>query len=155
MKAYFIILTALFSSCVTNYYDRTESFTFSWKIGDFEQASQEIEKLAESGPKRDRMLYRMEEGAIKRLQNDFEGSIRAISLAGDFYEKWFGVYLQSQTKISEELASTIGSKEWKPYKSRVYERVMLRVYQALNYLQLGKEGPVSYTHLTLPTTPYV
>ena len=140
MKPYFIILTALFSSCISNHYDRTESFTFSWKIGDFDQASQEIEQLAESGPKRDRMLYRMEEGAIKRLQNDFEGSIRAFSLAGDYYEKWFGVHLQSQTKISEELGSTIGSQEWKPYKSRVYERVMLRVYQALNYLQLGKEG---------------
>jgi hypothetical protein len=53
VKAYFIILTALFSSCVSNHYDRTESFTFSWKIGDFDQASQEIEKLAESGLKRE------------------------------------------------------------------------------------------------------
>ena len=81
------------------------SFIFSWKIGDFNQASHDIEKLAESGPKRDRMLYRKEEGTVKRLQNDFEGSIRAFSLAGDYYEKWFGVHLQSQTKITEEFGN--------------------------------------------------
>jgi hypothetical protein len=48
--------------------------------------------------------------------------------------------LKSEKKISEELVSTLGSAEWKPYKSRVYERVMMRFYQAINYLQTGDKG---------------
>ena len=43
-------------------------------------------------------------------------------------------------KISEELLSTLGSAELKPYKSRIYERVMLRTYQAHNYLLEGDRG---------------
>ncbi len=125
---------------MSNYYDRTENFTFAWKIGDFRQAALEAEKLAESGPSRDRMLYRLEEGSVKRLQNDPSGSIRAFDWAGQHYDKWFGVHLKEQSKLSEELIATIGSPEWKPYKSRVYERVMLRLYQALNYLQIEDEG---------------
>ena len=52
-----------------------------------------------------------------RLQNDVEGSIRAFSIAGNDYEKWFGIHLNSQTKITEEVESTIGASESKPYKS--------------------------------------
>jgi hypothetical protein len=56
------------------------------------------------------------------------------------YDRWFGIHLKSEKKISEELVSTLGSSEWKPYKSRIYERVMMRFYQALNYLQTGDQG---------------
>lgn len=140
-KYFWFLAIILFAGCLSNHYERTENFAFWWKIGDFEQAAMEVEKLAEKGPKKDRMLYSMEEGAVKRLQNDVEGSIRAFSIAGNDYEKWFGIHLNSQTKITEELRSTIGASESKPYKSRVYERVMIRLYQALNYLQTGKSGP--------------
>ena len=129
-----------FSACVSNHYDRTENFTFSWKIGDFEQAAKEAEELAENGPSRDRMLYRMEEGSTKRMKRDYPGSVQAFQEVSAHYDKWFGVHLRSQTRISEELISSIGSPEWKPYKSRVYERVMLRLYQALNFMEMGEQG---------------
>ena len=135
-----LALLVFLPACVTSHYDRTENFTFSWKIGDFEQAAKEAENLAERGPKRDRMLYRMEEGATKRLRRDHQGSVRAFQEVSAHYDKWFGVHLRSKTKISEELISSIGTPEWKPYKSRVYERVMLRLYQALNFMELGKQG---------------
>ena len=34
----------------------------------------------------------------------------------------------------------VGSAEWKPYKSRVYERVMMWLYQAINYMEAGDDG---------------
>jgi len=125
---------------MSSHYDRTENFTFSWKIGDFEQAAKEAENLAKKGPSRDRMLYRLEEGATKRIQGNLQGSAEAFDKASLHYEKWLGVHLRARKSVSEELISTIGSAEWKPYKSRVYERVMLRMYQALNFLSLGKDG---------------
>ena len=60
---------------LSNTYDRSEKFSFSWKIGDLEGAVDEAEKLAEKGASRDRLLYRLEEGAIKRIKGDYEGSI--------------------------------------------------------------------------------
>ena len=85
------------------------------------------------------MLYRLEEGATKR-QGNLQGSAEAFDKASLHYEKWLGAHLRARKSVSEELISTIGSAEWKPYKSRVYERVMLRMYQALNFLSLGKDG---------------
>jgi uncharacterized protein len=137
-----ILLYSCFLSigCVSTHYDRSEKFSFSWKIGDLQSAVEEAEKLAETGVSRDRLLYQLEEGAIKRIQGDLKGSIFSFQKVAEEYDRWFGVHLKSEKRISEEFLSTLGSAEWKPYKSRIYERVMMRYYQALNYLQEGDKG---------------
>lgn len=136
----FFFAPFFFSGCVSTHYDRTENFQFSWKIGDLKSAATEAEKLSQSGPKRDRLLYKLEEGSVKRLAGDLSGSVMALQEASDEYDRWFGVHLKTEARVSEAFSSVIGSAEWKPYKSRVYERVMMRVYQALNYLQLDDKG---------------
>ena len=126
--------------CVSTHYDRSENFLFSWKIGDLDSAVIEAEELAKNGPKRDRLLYLLEEASVKRIKGDLEGSINSFSEVSKEYERWFGIHLNSEKRISEEFISTLGSAEWKPYKTRVYERVMMRYFQAINYLQLGHKG---------------
>ena len=126
--------------CVSSHYDRSENFQFSWKIGDYKSAAGEAEQLSQNGPKRDRLLYKLEEGSVKRLAGDLSGSVEALEEASAEYDRWFGVHLETETRVSEAFTSVLGSAEWKPYKSRVYERVMMRVYQALNYLQLNDPG---------------
>ena len=135
---YFLFLLSF--GCVSTHYDRTEKFTFSWKIGDLDSASVEAEKLSVDGPSRDRLLYQLEEAMIKRMKGDIDGSIRSFNKVSDEYARWFGAHLKTEKKITEEFLSTLGSAEWKPYKSRIYERVMMRYYQALNYLQKGDDG---------------
>ena len=136
-----ILLSCLLSfGCVSTHYDRTENFLFSWKIGDLKSATSEAEKLSQTGPKRDRLLYKLEEGSTKRLGGDLTGSVKAFQDAAEEYERWFGIHLMTESRISEQFSSVVGSAEWKPYKSRVYERVMMRFYQALNYLQIGDKG---------------
>lgn len=137
LSSFFLVLSV---GCVTTHYDRSENFLFSWKIGDLENAALEAEHLAQNGPKRDRLLYQLEEGSIKRIKGDVSGSIKSFAEVAKEYDRWFGIHLKSEKKISEELVSTLGSSEWKPYKSRIYERVMMRYYQALNYLQTGDQG---------------
>ena len=122
---------------MSTHYDRSENFLFSWKIGDLDSAVIEAEQLAKNGPKRDRLLYLLEEASVKRIKGDLEGSINSFSEVSKEYERWFGIHLNSEKRISEEFISTLGSAEWKPYKTRVYERVMMRYFQAINYLQLG------------------
>jgi hypothetical protein len=142
LKIFKISFLIIFVSvgCVSTHYDRSEKFLFSWKIGDLDSAVIEAEELAKNGPKRDQLLYQLEEGSIKRLNGDLEGSIQSFSNVSNEYDRWFGIHLNSKKRISEEFISTLGSAEWKPYKSRIYERVMMRYYQALNYLQLGHKG---------------
>ena len=135
----FIFLLFL-SGCVSSHYDRTENFQFLWKIGDLKKAGQEAERLSQEGPKRDRLLYYLEQGAVERMQGDRRGSISALNNAAMEYERWFGPHLRTETRLSEEFLSTLGSAELKPYKSRIYERVMLRTYQAHNYLLDGDRG---------------
>ena len=105
-----------------------------------QRAGDEANRLTKEGPKRDRLLYYLEEGAVARMQGDRKDSILALNNAAREYDRWFGPHLRTETKISEELLSTLGSAELKPYKSRIYERVMLRTYQAHNYLLEGDRG---------------
>jgi hypothetical protein len=137
-----VLLVLFFSifSCVSTHYDRSEKFSFSWKIGDLQGAVEEAEKLAETGASRDRLLYQLEEGTIKRIKGDLKGSIFSFQKVAEEYDRWFGVHLKSERRISEEFLSTLVTPEGKPYKSRIYERVMMRYYQALNYLQQGDKG---------------
>ncbi len=68
LKLFLLIFFFSLLGCVSTHYDRSEKFSFSWKIGDLEGAVDEAEKLAEKGASRDRLLYRLEEGAIKRIK---------------------------------------------------------------------------------------
>ena len=94
---YFLFLLSF--GCVSTYYDRTEKFTFSWKIGDLDSASVEAEKLSVDGPSRDRLLYQLEEATIKRMKGDIDGSIHSFNKVSDEYARWFGAHLKTEKKI--------------------------------------------------------
>ena len=126
--------------CFSSHIDRTENFQFLWKVGDLKKASDEAKRLTKEGPKRDRLLHCLEEGTVSRIQGDRKSSIMAFNNAASEYDRWFGPHLRTETRLSEEFVSTLGSAELKPYKSRIYERVMLRTYQAHNYLLDGDSG---------------
>jgi hypothetical protein len=134
------LLVLQFSGCFSSHYDRTENFQFLWKIGDLKKAETEAGRLSREGPKRDRLLYHLEQGTVARMQANLSTSVSAFNLAGVEYDHWFGPHLRTETRLSEEFLSTLGSAELKPYKSRIYERVMLRTYQAHNYLLEGDQG---------------
>ena len=134
------LIAFLFGGCFSTHYDRTENFQFLWKVGDLKRAGEEAGRLAEKGPKNDRMLYHLEQGAVERMQGDLSSSTFAFNQAAQEYDRWFGPHLRTETRITEEFLSTLGSAEQKPYKTRIYERVMLRTYQAHNYMTQGDGG---------------
>lgn len=135
-----VSLASLCGCLLRNHYDRTEEFRFSWKVGDLTGAADQAAELAENGPRRDKLLYLLEEGTARRTGGDRSGSMLAFSGAEREYERWFGHHHKTPLRLSEELVATIGSPEWKPYKTRVYERVMLWLYQALNHAEAGDFG---------------
>ena len=74
------------------------------------------------------------------MHANYPASISALDGASREYNRWYGPHLRTETRLSEEFLSTLGSAESKPYKSRSYERAMLRTYQAHNYLLAGDRG---------------
>jgi uncharacterized protein len=125
--------------CVS-YVDRVENFRFLWKIGDAEGAAHEMNGLADASPRRDRLLYRFEEGAVKRLNQDTTGSVQAFEQAESEISRYFGSHLTTSVNLPREVIGIVGSPATTPYYSRVYDRVMVNLYQSLNYFQMRDEG---------------
>ena len=135
----FLLVSIALGGCVS-YLDRAENFRFLWKIGDAEGATREMSALAEQAPRRDRILYRLEEGAVKRVNLDTVGSAQAFEKAEAEIFRYFGGHLRVPTRLSVEVLGVLGSPSSAPYVSRVYDRVMVNLYQGLNYFQLEDEG---------------
>ena len=67
------VLFLFLSGCFSTHYDRTENFSFLWKIGVLENAELEAARLAKEGPNRDRMLfYYLEQGAVARMHANYQ-----------------------------------------------------------------------------------
>ena len=103
----FAIIALLLCGCFSSHYERTENFQFLWKIGDLQKAEIEADRLSREGPKRDRLLYYLERGAVARMQGDQKKSIAALDYASREYDHWFGPHLRTETKISEELRKSL------------------------------------------------
>ena len=135
----FYLLFIVLGGCSTSF-DGAEKFRFLWKIGDAQAASEEISALANKAASRDRLLYRLEEGSVKRLNLDTSGSVQAFEKAEQEIAKYFGVHLKTQVNLPSEVIGILGSPASSPYVSRVYDRVLVNLYQSLNYFQMGDSG---------------
>lgn len=81
---------------------------------------------------RNQVLYLLNKGMILRIQGDYAGSVDAFEAAKPLME-----YLEA-TSVSENIGALTLSENLRSYQGALYERLLLHVYQALNYLQLGQ-----------------
>lgn len=77
-------------------------------------------------------LYLLDKGMILRMQGDYQGSIAAFERAKHLME-----YLEA-TSVTETAGALTLSENLRSYQGELYERLLLHVYQALNYLQLDR-----------------
>ena len=87
MRYGLLVPCVLLFGCMVSHKERTENFSFLWKIGDLENAELEAARLAKEGPKRDRMLYYLEQGAVARMHANYPASISALDGASREYEQ--------------------------------------------------------------------
>lgn len=83
-------------------------------------------------PERDRLLWRMNRGMLLRLKGDFVTSNREFAAAKQLAEEFNALSLREQAT-----ALTINDAT-RSYAGAPYEQVMLNIYSALNYLDLGQ-----------------
>ena len=98
--------------------------------GHIEQALEQLEE--ENPPNRDQLLWLMNHGMLLRMKGDFAASNQEFTLAKQLVEKLDALSLREQA-----LALTINDTT-RSYAGEPYEQVLLNIYSALNYLDLGE-----------------
>lgn len=97
---------------------------------DFDGALQILEKQADA--KNDRVLYLLNKGMVLRMKRDFAGSNIALEAAKTEMNR---LYAES---ISENALSFVVNDATVSYAGDDYEQVLVHLYKALNYLELGQ-----------------
>ncbi len=93
------------------------------------QALEVLERRTRIG--RDKVLYHLDKGMLLRMTGDFKASTAALETAKQALEKLEAV------SLTEQASATVVNDSLRSYVSPLFERVMLHVYLALNYLELG------------------
>ncbi len=97
---------------------------------EYDDALQQIEKQSRS--KTDRVLYLLNKGMVLRMKGDLAGSTEAFEAASAEIERLYAV------SVSENALSFMVNDATVSYSGEDYEQVLLHIYLALNYLQLGR-----------------
>lgn len=91
-----------------------------------------MQVLEKQGPGRNEtLLYLLDKAMLQRMQHDFAASNQSLEQAKQIIQTY------SAVSISEQSAAFIINDTTRTYTGSPLEQVMLHVYAALNYLELG------------------
>lgn len=124
------------NSCAVNYVGKSSNARLQFERGDWDQALSWYRKQSPSRanpPRRDRLLYLLDEATILHTAGRFEESIKVFTKAIDLSEELSGRQLGAKT------AAIVANDNLIPYQGERFERVLMHVFQVLNYLGLGEE----------------
>lgn len=123
-------IVALLAGCASHGHDlQMRSVESHLAGGSPEQALSRLSDLPRA--ERDRGLYEMDRGMILRMAGDIDGSIAALSAAQDILGELEAI------SLSETAGSLLLAEQVRSYSGEIHERILLHVFQALNYLELG------------------
>ncbi len=115
--------------CAT-YYQKTIKFQEAIISGKYETAEKELDVKWKKEKNKDHLLYLLNMGWIKWIQNEPEESNKYFTQADDHIE------LQRKN-IGAEALAMITNPKVKPYVAEDYEVVLINYYKALNYLNMN------------------
>ena len=123
------LVVASASGCAT-YSGSFAAIERNLAAGQYNTALQHIEN--QSASKSDRVLYHLNKGMVLRMKRDFVASNQSLEAAKAEMERLYAV------SVSENALSFIVNDATVSYAGDGYEQVMLHLYMALNYLELGQ-----------------
>ena len=104
-----------------------------WAAGNVAEAQREVAaKAADKCDSGDSLIWTLELGSVSRANGDFPQSIKAFSKAHSDIEAFEN---EPDVKLSEEAAAIFTNQSYIPYKGYNYDKIMVGVYQALNYME--------------------
>jgi len=126
-----LAVSLVMSGCAT-YSDSFGVIQRNLAARQYDAALQNIEK--QSGSKTDRVLYLLNKGMVLRMKRDFAGSNHALEAAKAEMERLYAA------SVSEHALSFLVNDATVSYGGEDYEQVLVHLYMALNYLELGQPG---------------
>ncbi len=123
-----ILLILTINGCAT-YSDSFKPIQSKLSIGEYDSALKLLEK--NKGEDRDKVLYMMNKGMVLRMKGEFAASNKVFEAAKA------EILRVEAISISEQAGSVAINDGMRSYVGESYERVMLHVYMALNYLELN------------------
>jgi hypothetical protein len=120
----------LFSSCAPGikHYPQVNRYLLSQ---DYDSAYRLVKKKKSTYAKRNAVLYYLDEGIISHFAARYKESNQSFSKAESIMEE---LYTKS---ISKQAASFLISDNTIPYRGEDFERAMVNLFMALNYVGLG------------------
>lgn len=106
-----------------------------YEHGDFPRAAEEATAVADKADKRDRVVFRLEQGAILRTAGRLQDSTKALDPADELITKFDE---QPDVSLSREAIAALTNLTTLDYKGYCYDRIMMNVYKALNYMEIGE-----------------
>lgn len=122
-------VTLLLAGCALTYMDVMQKVDQDLAAQQPEAALKALDSL-QGG--RDQVLYLLNKAMVQRMAGDYAGSVQSFEQA-----KPLMLYLEA-TSITETAAALTLSEGLRAYQGPLYERLLLHVYQGLNFLQMGQ-----------------
>lgn len=146
MKKQTILISMLSLSlfgCATHK-SETEALRNAWKLGNTAEAQTLASEAAdEKKDSADGLIWLLEEGAACRANADFAKSEKSFS---DAYLKVKKFEEEADISLSNEAKGILLNQSYTEYKGYNYDKIMLSIYQSLNYLET-KDFEKAYVEL--------
>lgn len=129
-------VSVFLTGCATTGYNAQVSTTVdSVKAGSVELALADLEK---NNPDKEKdLLYFFEKGELLRMKGDFSESVNSWSQADAKVRDWEEAVKTDPSKVIGQVGSFILNDTTRRYDGRDYEKVVLSVRLALDYIALG------------------
>jgi hypothetical protein len=106
-----------------------------YEHGDFTKAADEVNAVVKKSASNDKLIFRLEQGAILRAAGQFQESNAALDQADVLVQRFDS---EPDFQISRETFAALTNLTTLDYKGTCYDRIMMNVYKALNYMELGQ-----------------
>jgi hypothetical protein len=126
-RLWFLAAALALGGCALNYMDVMRQVDQDLASQKPDAALKALDKLAGGG---DQALYLLNKAMVLRMTGDYAASVQVFEQAKPLMQ-----YLEA-TSVSESAAAFTFTENLRAYQPPLYERLLMHVYQGLNYLQL-------------------
>lgn len=131
---------AWFLTACQSYNDQVAELVATYETGDFDAAAEviasgDLDDAIES--ETDGVLFMLESAKVLQDAGRYRQSSRMFDRASSRLEQFD---LKASVSVSEEFRSTVGTQASREYRGTDYDRILLEVYEVLNYLAVDDFG---------------
>jgi len=129
-----LIVVAVFLNACATHTSESENARKSWALGNTQATKTELfSKVKDNEDSGDSLIWILEYAAAARANKDLQASVDSFLNA---HNKIAEFEEEPDVKLVEETSAIFTNQSFIPYKGYNYDKIMLGVYQALNYLEL-------------------